>query len=201
MKKTVLLFGDYFFGETPEKEFRKVKEILSAKGVKFVYFDWLKRSFCLAKEVICTITNSGTERVILSSGVGMIPAILAANILPVPPKKIVIVGPVFGKGSIRYKWHEKLRGRFFGFGSMESEEYWQKQYSYLDLLVQKGVEIVFLLSPMDGRTEYSDEATRKMESFSKKDNVFYFDVGGGHNTIRHKYNLPLIRKHVIGKVS
>lgn len=187
----LLLFGDYSSGVSPEEEFEKLEKSLYGEGIETVYFDQCPSSFCMIKE-IDAIAKSKEETMILSSGLGILPAILAASILPAPPKKLIIVGPVFGKGSVKWKWHEKLVNCFSNYKFLENEKFWEEQFFYLSLLMKKGVEIIFLLSPNDGRIEYSDKVIRTMEKLNKKDNVFYFDVGGGWNTIRHPENLPMI---------
>lgn len=192
----LLLFGDYFSGEKPEKEFENLEKYLSGEKIETVYFNQYDKSFCLAKE-IDAIKKSREKIIILSSGLGILPAIISASILPVPPKKLIIVGPVFGKGSIKWRLREKLINRFSGTRRLESDKFWEEQSFYLNLLAKKGVEIIFLLSPMDGKMIYSEKATRMMESFNKKDNVFYLFVEDDWDTIQNPKNLSMIKEKLL----
>lgn len=180
--KSVLLFSGFTQGP-PEKDFRNLLKQLSSlpANLEAITIDYLKkegkRSFLVTRKTAIDAKERTIEIIrkenikpeeMITWSYGIIPAILASTYMP-GLKKIIMVSPVFGQGSIKWKWYEKilllLPKIFPGFREMESERFWQGIYSRLRILKEKGLKLVFLIPPghQDGRIKYSSEAIAEMK--------------------------------------
>ncbi len=171
-----------------EKQLGGLPLIFSKNNINFDIIDYLKKprveksiigwNLAKAVEVAKTIIEAKKLR-------GKRNAFVYSYGLPVVSKlskelnfdTMVVYAPVFGPGTIRWKWYQKiflkLPRLFPGFAEMESKKLWEEIFANLSRLKQEGIKIIFLIPPekngshQDEKVKYTKEDIERMKIFGE----------------------------------
>ena len=191
-KKTVFGLGGYS-PRPAAKQLENIIKVFQKAGINFFLIDYLaaamKELFFpltgrnmanVVDEAISLMKAIGTEKQIdalLAYSYGAPVAINAISKTKRKIKKLILIAPVFGVGTIKLKWYEKILLKFPrlfpGFAEMESQEFWDSIFHNLKQLKDDGTEITFFVSEkhegsyQDGRTIYMDQVIEEMKKYGK----------------------------------